>query len=395
MYYTPYGTQFVDRSGPTQYDDFYSGSTAMEETASRVHQLENDSQSEWPLLLYSPLSYVYHPSFLKHSWPTTVIVTPILYPLGMIGYVIAFPIRVLIVVYAVLAVVIAALILIGREGYFEKMRLHVIFAAGALGELISGAIGCACPIVAYKLDEWIQSYPTMHKLFYDKWLSVSRQNDRMGGLAEDPVYPDQGGEEDQWRSIIFWETDGMQFGVTNGRETLVYTQLIPYDLVGQLLAQLDDSGNQDRVRNKEQIAQKWGLYAQEARKRLAENEELRENIETPVYLDSIMIFAFYLGYLKGESFDELLQYIEDSGSLKSCITRLKEAHESLKKGHCEDKIQEMLVQAIADHEEKRPIDEVAKPLFKALLDFQQAWYFKDRELGALLPRLAYPEIQSS
>jgi hypothetical protein len=93
------------------------------------------------------------------------------YPLGMIGYALALPVRIGIFVYTFFQTIVVFLVAL-CSGNFRLVGDSSLVFLGATGELVSGVIGMVCPPIAYKIDEWIQSNPTIHRWYKSRHLSL-------------------------------------------------------------------------------------------------------------------------------------------------------------------------------------------------------------------------------
>ena len=88
----------------------------------------------------------------------------------MIGYAIALPIRI-----AIFAIALFKLIEVFFRTLFKgefsqlggRMKSRSLIFLGATGELVTGAIGCVCPPLAYLGDEVIQSNYQIHSWYRD------------------------------------------------------------------------------------------------------------------------------------------------------------------------------------------------------------------------------------
>ena len=67
------------------------------------------------------------------------------------------------------------------------MKLRVFVLLGATGELVSGAIGIACPPIAYKFDEWIQSNYLIHSWYVGSYLSLWSYEVRGREIGEEDI----------------------------------------------------------------------------------------------------------------------------------------------------------------------------------------------------------------
>lgn len=97
---------------------------------------------------------------------------PFLYLAGMVTYALALPIRIAVFACAFFSWALGPLIYLcsgGSESLYQDMRKRTIVLLGALGEVMSGIVGIACPPLAYAMDEWIQSQATVHE-----WYSAYR-----------------------------------------------------------------------------------------------------------------------------------------------------------------------------------------------------------------------------
>lgn len=90
------------------------------------------------------------------SFPGVLVFWPFFYSLGMIGYMIALPFRAALVVYELLHLVYSFMTSVGRQGFWPKMKVRSIMLTVSLGEVASGVIGCICPPIAYKMDEFFE-----------------------------------------------------------------------------------------------------------------------------------------------------------------------------------------------------------------------------------------------
>lgn len=112
-------------------------------------------------LLYNPFSSFWSWSKFKAS-PEKY---PIYYVLGILGYTFSLPIRITIVVATVVQLISSCFKTLFR-GDFLNLKNEITFNGlvllGSIGELVSCIIGIACPVIAYKFDEWIQTNQTIH-----------------------------------------------------------------------------------------------------------------------------------------------------------------------------------------------------------------------------------------
>lgn len=145
------------------------------------HQI-NDVIPEHPYLTYSPLSAQWTwNKFNKNPIPYIF-----LYPLGMIAYALALPIRVTIFAVSVLAWVATPIITLcsgESENFYEEMRVRTMVVLGALGELVSCIVGIVCPPIAYLFDEWIQTNPDIHDWY--QIYGLSQWSDRVSNPSDE------------------------------------------------------------------------------------------------------------------------------------------------------------------------------------------------------------------
>lgn len=370
-----YAAFILDREVRRGYED----GSDIEETAERIHGLGNpiqDAQTQpWPhILIYSPLSYFYSSGHLKKNLSCTIVFTPILYPLGMIGYaVFSLPMRIVVFACAFLGSV-CCLLSIGREGYWEQLKLRLIFTAGALGELISGAIGCACPIVAYKLDEWIQSNEAIHREFAKRLLSFSVRD--FQAFFENPDDYDPADHN------------------------------FVMDAFGPLArAMAESAGNEARVERKNAEAEECKIYFQRAVERLLSVEALREGIDYQFDNDSPITFGLFLVAIDEMDEDENLfgKLIEnivdrrpresrdaDRRTLQGFYATFKEEYRSLREDNYDkEHIEQMMINALVAKAEDKSIPSESSAMYKALHNFQGWLATGDREMSNLLLRKAY------
>jgi len=121
-------------------------------------------------LLYNPLS---------SRWTLDKItanpqVMPILYISGMVGFALCLPIRIAIFVVTLMQIIAIFFenLCSGRHTSMKnQLKLYSFISLGALCEIGSALSGTLCPLVGYKLDEKIQSKPSIHAWYSNHYLS--------------------------------------------------------------------------------------------------------------------------------------------------------------------------------------------------------------------------------
>jgi len=153
---------------------------AQQQSAESVNQVALQEINEWPrrerFLLLNPLSQFWTWEAVQER-PARVGTLAQLYVLGMVGYTLALPFRIMVFIKELLHLPIAFfnnLCMERGHNFFETMKVRFLCLGGATGELISGAIGVACPPIAYWIDEKIQEN------------SIIRRNSRFRGAWVEP-----------------------------------------------------------------------------------------------------------------------------------------------------------------------------------------------------------------
>lgn len=148
-------------------EDNQAGSPQMAHTAAHTHQAARRVKN---FLLTNYLSLLWRSEF---NCPVEVL--PVAYVIGMVAFSISVVIRIGILAYTVIKLVYEffdTLYKGERDELGDRMKFRGMVCLGASGELVSSMIGVICPPIAYKMDEWIQSNPTIHAWYAEHYLSL-------------------------------------------------------------------------------------------------------------------------------------------------------------------------------------------------------------------------------
>lgn len=122
------------------------------------------------------------------SW----VLAPTIYMTGMIGYALSLPLRVCEVgVKAILLVghIFFFMITFGRCVKWRDVWIRAKILVGSITDVVSAVIGCACPIIAYRIDEFVQSDRDIHAKSWTRWVTgffdeIEDENGDMPDLYE-------------------------------------------------------------------------------------------------------------------------------------------------------------------------------------------------------------------
>ena len=119
-----------------------------------------------PFLWTNPLSGVWRSPLVRENGDALAAIAPTLYLCGMIGYALALPFRVVEVALKALWWVSGLFVLILSCGNLvspRQMWVRTKVLTGSIGDVCSAAIGVACPLAAYRMDEFIQRDHDIHR----------------------------------------------------------------------------------------------------------------------------------------------------------------------------------------------------------------------------------------
>lgn len=336
----------------------------LETVAAQVHGLGNRisaQQEELPFVLLSnPLSYFYTQHHLKSNCGCTLVATPFLYPIGMIGYLCSLPVRIVIFVIACLGS-LYCFACIKNDDHWKALKPHLIFTAGALGELISGAIGCGCPILAYKLDALIQGDRTVHEIYLEKGLSVSSRD--------------------------FTSSEDFQNN--------------PY-----LRRLVSFMFNEKQIVQKEEEAEHFKPYLKQAAACLLEVEELKDDIDNQLDTDSLITFGIFLACVQEAKLDQLIDNIVARKSmatrrsvretLEGYIEAFKAKYKYLETdGWSEEEIEQLMIEAIIANKKDNNLVSEGKAIYKPLHNFRGWLSTNDKTMDIFLLMKAYEKQEDA
>lgn len=306
----------------------------------------------------NPCSKFWKWDFIKPH-PGVIAAWPLLYPLGMIGYLIAVPIRLILVACELLQFIYSFVRCVGKQNFWQNMKIRLIMVAVSIGELLSGLIGCAIPPIAYKMDEFLEKSQIVQD---DRWLGWWRYSSvQPAGGAYVPPHADGGAGP----AIFPGESDAIERSL--------------------------DSLKTDGLEKKEEIAAPFITYFKEAVLFLHAETGMSEAVEALQTLQYNITLGLSFALLDGSDIEALFSDIELDQGREVHIGIFKE---NLKNLHVSPmQIKKWLVETAAyrhlESKEKHEIPEEAINMFCAALPMGNKLFFGDRKMGQVLGLGAY------
>jgi len=140
----------------------------VDHTAVEVDARARETIPEWPTrdryLLLNPLSQLWTWQAVAED-PKRITTLAGCYALGIVGYALALPFRIVVFVKELFHLPIAFfhnLCVEHGHNFGKTMQVRILCLFGATGELVSGVVGLVCPPVAYQIDEKIQDNNVIH-----------------------------------------------------------------------------------------------------------------------------------------------------------------------------------------------------------------------------------------
>jgi hypothetical protein len=131
-----------------------------------------DEVGDRPWLINNLLSWLWTPQGRKTVGNGFYCLFPFTYAFGVVGYALSLVTRVAelaIKLIKLIGTFLAFAFTCGHAMRWFDVKKRAIVFLGGLGLVVSAAIGCACPIAAYRIDEAIESNKTVHRYSTNIW----------------------------------------------------------------------------------------------------------------------------------------------------------------------------------------------------------------------------------